>query len=588
MMQAGERRIGWLRVLLLGCVSCTILVKSAYAGSGIEHGSNDKAWLGGGLDSAVANEIHSAIIDTVPWRDQAGGMNHRAQWGHGLDWFYGTAPTAETLEALRNARGLTSSEAIDFYWKSLPKQGGGRELIITRIRQSYPRLSHAQAELLADATYISHLSLDAQTTAGLPAKTREKLARLMNILKNPSAEMIETVCALDAMKVKGRSIVERASRYINTPGNQESMAAIAFKRGDPGVKILNIRDKNIIGISKQGESFYICRGDANRVSQIAKRYPGQKILVPSEAFAKFQNDPRMRGLISSGLLVDEGTVVTKQAVKNAMPSALEKNIGEMMTKAEGIFAATKMRAMAAKIPPKMRISAKAGATAALFSAVPNMWAVAQGDMAIEDAVVSIAGDGIQAGVSQYVTLGMIQYLGEEKYALTAIVDASTRELAYGVSLRQAAAATFLNYGVATFIFDETRNVYFLCSGSMGADQFLAETAKSGARATGAGAASVCAVLLGANPAGFTVMAVSIGGYVMVSTAIDYADAVDSKNYVFIEDVLGDLPLEMQRRYTPSDLILNQTPWDIEPNQTPDDLRLNDDPSSLKLNTTPWD
>jgi hypothetical protein len=84
------------------------------------------------------------------------------------------------------------------------------------------------------------------------------------------------------------------------------------------------------------------------------------------------------------------------------------------------------------------------------------------------------------------------------------------------------------------------------------------------------------------------MAVSIGTYCAVNKVISYAEKINRRNYVFIEDVLGQLPLEMQHRITPAEREQRATPWDRADVQTPWDRPNTATPWEPASRSTPWD
>ena len=92
-----------------------------------------------------------------------------------------------------------------------------------------------------------------------------------------------------------------------------------------------------------------------------------------------------------------------------------------------------MQAINAKIPKDLKIAGKAGLTAAVFSGLGNSWAVYKGEKEIAEAMMDTVGDGLHAGTSQYLTTALIQNLGDGKYAITAVVDSTTREIISGTS-----------------------------------------------------------------------------------------------------------------------------------------------------------
>ena len=311
--------------ILLGFLGLDSSLETAFAKSGSEHVSDYKLWFGGGVANSVAKDLNSTIIDTVPWfsGNSAGGGQHRAHWGHSLEWYFGEHPSREAINAIKQWKGgtLSEEEAIRIYRKYVPK-GGGKKLLVRRIRKNYPRLSRVDAELIADGVFGSHLQGDRTTSAGirLDQRTRQMLRKL----KRPPAEMVETVLSIDAMKIKGKDIADRASKFISSPKNQERMAVLAIAESEKGVKISNIQDRDFIGFRKNGKDYIVCKGDKGRIDKALERHKSRKVTVTDDLFAKLEKDPKFVDKINSGKIVRESDVLSRATVDDCSQEAIKK------------------------------------------------------------------------------------------------------------------------------------------------------------------------------------------------------------------------------------------------------------------------
>ncbi len=574
----------FITVLLLLFTSITLVCYSpgkSIAKTGENHISDYKNWFGEGLADDVSKELNE-IIDTVPWYrgNNAGGGNHRLHWGHNIEWYFGEKPSKETKEVIKKWAGkdTTDAQAEKLYYKHL--KGGGKELLIKRIRKSYPRLSRQNAEIIADSFFAVHVEGDMPT---MDKKSREligkKLRKMLLALESPSAEIVEAVLAINAMKEKGSNISDKAAAFLRAPENQQRLVAVQIVKSEKKIKMSNPKDKEFIGIIKDDRRYIIYRGPRKSVENLLNKYADYNILVSGDLYDELKNNPQFSEQIKTGRIVPESKILSKKTVQEISNDNLQKESEQLIARGEGLYAASKLRAFYERIPKDIRISIKAGGVAALFSGIGNAWSVIQGEKKIDEAAMETLGTGIHAGTSLYFTNAIIQRVGNGKYALTAIVDASAKELFPGISTSVAVRSAFLNYGVATFIFDETKSVFFFVKGDMDINKFMVTTGKNILTSTGSGLATMCAVVLGSNPAGFTVMAVSIGGYLIVNHTISYAERLNKRNYLFIEDILGHLPLEMQRRVTPWDREYSITPWNRQERQTPWE-------NSKRV--TPWD
>ncbi|MFX0199502.1 MAG: hypothetical protein ACFFCW_25550 [Candidatus Hodarchaeota archaeon] len=580
-----ETRSFWLVIFI---ILYPVLVFSNFslASVGSVHRSRDKAWLGGGIREEISQQIHATIIDTVPCfsGNIAGGGDHRFHWGHTYDWFIGKEPSEKTIGVIqewyqkKHGTALSIEDAIDLYKKYLP-QGGGRELITNRLKRYYPRLARKDLSSLADIIFASHLVEDYGEQAPGWAK---------RILKRPNPLAMEAALKIDAMKVGGKDISTKAARFIHTPKNTERLSAIIIEKSEKEAKIYDYMDKDFIGIEKQGEKYLVCKGSKARVRKILRKFPKYNVMVEDSVFEKLQNSPEFTENIKAGQIIRESDVLSKDTVRKCGRVNLGKEAERIIAEGEGLYAASRLKGIYNTLPKNIRIASQAAGVATLFSAFGNSWAVFQGEKKIEDAVINTLGDGLHAGISLYLANAIIQNVGGGKYALTAIVDASTKELIPGVGKGLAATSAFLEFGVATFIFDQSRSVFFLIRGDIPSDKFFYQTCKNFIKSAASGVASMCAVAIGFSPAGPVVMAISVGSYMALNTAIAYAEKLNKRNYLFIEDTLGHLPLEMQNRITPWDIDGQITPWDRLNVTTPWDSVDRVTPWDRPTNPIPWD
>jgi hypothetical protein len=118
--------------------------------------------------------------------------------------------------------------------------------------------------------------------------------------------------------------------------------------------------------------------------------------------------------------------------------------------------------------------------------------------------------------------------------------------------------------IAAFMFEEAGHAWAMMSGEMSMRDFLYESAKSTLRAGATGAMMAGAVLLGANPLGWTVLAINMAGGLLMDMAIAAAEAEPTGSaavattvqvppkkpvYISIDDILGHLPVQVRQRMT---------------------------------------
>lgn len=142
-----------------------------------------------------------------------------------------------------------------------------------------------------------------------------------------------------------------------------------------------------------------------------------------------------------------------------------------------------------------------------------------------------------AGVGKVTTRGFLQKIyckdGAERYLLS-------------VHLSDAAYAG-LSAGVFTFLIDEGITCIGYAQGEMTDAQFQRETGKNCAKGIMTGTATYVAVALGAAPGGWIVMGIGIGAYMLSDVVCDSVClAIDGPEFS-LDDILGELPTELQRR-----------------------------------------
>ncbi|BBE30064.1 hypothetical protein OSSY52_02050 [Tepiditoga spiralis] len=183
----------------------------------------------------------------------------------------------------------------------------------------------------------------------------------------------------------------------------------------------------------------------------------------------------------------------------------------------------------------IKTAAKGALLSGIISGLFHSYKVYKNEEEIDEALKNVIKDSSKTGISLYTSEAIMQKIGK-KYALTAATGAA------------------LNYGIATFVFNEVNTVYdFFIDKSINSEEFLKENGENILKSSFSGLFSYCAVILGATPTGFTVIAVAIAGDLIINKAIETYKRLDKKNYFFMEDIIGNLPLSVQRRRTIFDL-----------------------------------
>lgn len=110
----------------------------------------------------------------------------------------------------------------------------------------------------------------------------------------------------------------------------------------------------------------------------------------------------------------------------------------------------------------------------------------------------------------------------------------------------------MSAGVMTFIFSEGVTIYQFAKGDIDQEDFCWESGKNCSAAMLSGTATFAAVVLGASPGGWLVMGIGVGSYMICDLAFrNLRYAVDGPGFD-MNDVLGQLPTDLQRRRSAMD------------------------------------
>ena len=230
---------------------------------------------------------------------------------------------------------------------------------------------------------------------------------------------------------------------------------------------------------------------------------------------------------------------------------------------------------------KMKQNFKLSAQAALLAFGFEMFnsLVLEGDE-FDEALYDSAMKGGVAGGATFVAEGLITSIGDGKFALTTLINEP--------SILKRAVGTGVNYGLITFIMDETMSVYSWAVEGRSGEELLEDTIKNSLIAGSSFLTTSVMVLCGFAPGGIVVMAVAFGTEFLVSKAVDKVYEYHTfKNYLMEDDYVGFLPTEFVNTETPWNQPENETPWNQPENETPWNQPENESPWNQPQNETPW-
>jgi hypothetical protein len=298
-----------------------------------------------GLTTEASKNIHSAIIDKVPWRNSTGTMNHRELWGHSDDWFYkGKLPKEAVLKDICRVIGEENPQwtvqEVEKYslkrYRELVSQSG-QERIAEELQKHFSFLSRKEAMAVAEQAHAAHIVGDAKTAEG--AKLNN-IHRVQDTLRHPPLEAIsaENKMNLDftmrnvAMNGKDFS----PAVFIGGAPNFERLKVEGFMR-DQGLKMYNPPNKENIGVVFEGRNYLykMDHGDIRKALTQANNSE-LRIILPDDEYNKFISNSRNADIVDR--VIPESMVTGKSnTIKNSQ--LILQN--EVQAKADEIAASQK-------------------------------------------------------------------------------------------------------------------------------------------------------------------------------------------------------------------------------------------------------
>ena len=116
-------------------------------------------------------------------------------------------------------------------------------------------------------------------------------------------------------------------------------------------------------------------------------------------------------------------------------------------------------------------------------------------------------------------------------------------------------------GVLTLIFTEGRTLISFASGNITEEEFLKESAKNCGASIVTGTTTFVLVGLGFTPTGWVVIGVGIAAELVYEVVFDYVYEQFETKVLTLDDIMGRLPTELQRRKTVFDPVVYQSFFD---------------------------
>lgn len=142
--------------------------------------------------------------------------------------------------------------------------------------------------------------------------------------------------------------------------------------------------------------------------------------------------------------------------------------------------------------------------------------------------------------SQRVVVGALQEITTKDGTQNLVLSIPIENVAKGIK-------SGIGAGVMTFVISEGVTLYQFSRGDITQDQFYWDTAKNASAAMLTGTGTFVAVVLGATPTGWVVMAVGTGAYMLCDITFPKLQQMVEGPTFTLDDILGELPTEIQRR-----------------------------------------
>ena len=275
--------------LLLAVFCCAVVAEPVQAFPFQKHQSfqNQYIW---GVGTEASREIHSNIIDRVPWRNDAGGWEHRKLWGHSDDWFYrGTLPKEEVLQDIKNnvlkahpewSEKMVQKEVSAIYKEAVSMTG--QERIATELRRHYPNLTRSEAMALAEQHHASHIVGDSQTPAGVGKGV--DLDKWKESLKSPTLTAVRAQNKIMIAKAAEKGV--SAAKFVGQARNFERLKVEQIMR-EMGCKGYKPPSRYDVGFVKNGQNYVVKMNGKSLQKALARLPKDVKIMLPDDEYEKF-------------------------------------------------------------------------------------------------------------------------------------------------------------------------------------------------------------------------------------------------------------------------------------------------------------
>jgi hypothetical protein len=231
-----------------------------------------------------------------------------------------------------------------------------------------------------------------------------------------------------------------------------------------------------------------------------------------------------------------------EILKTHLPTAIESSLGKTLANIiiKGSVLAYKISKLTSSYTnitqkisnPTLRMSVNTAGFVTATSAFFNVYNVLINDSDAEKAIFNIIKDSGATFSSMMISNGIIQIFSNKKCAITVLLKG---------------AESSASLGVGTFVFDLSTAIFDYFKDNINFNEFIMQSRDAAIKGAAVFTTTSCAILLSVTPQGFIITAVAIGTYILTTKAILYYKEYQQSDFLFIEDIYGFLPTEIQRQ-----------------------------------------
>lgn len=524
--------------LLLAVFCCAVAAEPVQAFPFQKHLSFQRQYIWG-VSTEASREIHSAIIDTVPWKNgnHAGGWGHRELWGHSDDWFYrGILPKEEVLQDIQNnvlkahpewSEKMVQKEVSAIYKEAVSMTG--QERIATELGRHYPHLPRSEAMALAEQIHASHVVGDSQTSAGVGEGV--DLNKWKEVLKSPTLTAVRA--QNETMIAEAAKNGVSAAKFVGQARNFERLKAEQIMR-EMGCEGYNPPSRYDVGFVKNGQNYVVKAKmyEKSLRNALARLPKDDKIVLPDDEYEKFIRSKKTADLADR--VIPESQVTgkpnTRERSQQELAQVVEKDMKDVTVAKNKMLAG--MREKLKRTAPYML----GGAMMALSENWNDLSLAYRGESSWERVLKRTAVDFAGYTVTPMLVDGVLCRVGKRFAAVMPLKNAG------------------MGYTIGYFCWGMGKEFYAYQNGDISYEVFAERARQRGKNAVGAALMVpvnmlVLKIVVAAGATPLFVPVVIVGGGIAIQRAQEWYEQKKWEDTIYLEDLVAFLGEELIREFT---------------------------------------